>query len=210
MSRNSLNSLATRCNRHCGTITLFENSTDELNRLKTSLLQYCNGTDSILHYYFIIHDDTDHLHFHFIFIYNTTIRLGTTLNKLSAFLNVDTTQIGVEKLTNLNAYLRYFLHLEEDISKKRYEVTDIFSDETLTRLQDYLDTDDEVLSVSRLISLVLTYQNEVDIMNYLGLTTYHKYRYEIKLLYEHTAYLSYNYPHLKPEYQYKKDLPFDE
>lgn len=207
MSHNSLNSLATRCNRHCGTITIYEDKGQSVERTRSMLLSFVNNTDSILHYYFILHDDTEKRHFHFIFIFATTIRLGTTLNKLSTFLNFDTTQIGIEKLTNLNAYLRYFLHLEEDLEKKRYDITEIISDENLTRLQDYIDTDDEVISATRLISLVLTYANEVDIMNYLGLTTYHKYRYEIKLLYENMSYLAYHYKHLIPEKK-MNDLPF--
>lgn len=208
MSHNALNSLATRCNRHCGTITIYEDKGQSVERIRATFLSFLHNQDNILHYYFIIHDDTERKHIHFILIFATTYRLGTTLNKLSAYLNLDTTQIGIEKLTNLNAYLRYFLHLEEEVDKKRYDIMDIVSDENLTRLQDYIDTDDEVISSTRLISLVLTYANEVDIMNYLGLTTYHKYRYEIKLLYENMTYLALHYKHLIPEKKLDNDLPF--
>lgn len=209
MSRSSLNGLDTRCIRMCGVITIYQNKGQSHSSLLPKLLNYCN-CGRFVHYYFILHDDTDELHYHFILILAATTRLNTILNGMADVLGIDVIQIGIEKLTNLNAKLRYFLHLEESAEKKRYNVDNIYSDESITRLEDYINTDDDILSSERLFQLVLTYQNEIDLMHYLGLSVYHKYRYEIKTLLENSSYLALHYKHLVPTFKQNKDLPFDE
>lgn len=188
-------SLDTRCLRACGIITLYEG--DDVVVFKKIMLSFCNNYENISHYYFIFHDDADKIHIHFALTFRQQVRLKTLLNKISFTFNIDVTRIGVEKLINLNSQLRYFLHLEEDISKKRYDVLDIISDESIDAITGYLGSDEDTLNIQRLFALVMKYDDEIDLMYYLDLPMYHKYRHEIHTLYDRRFHLLGHYGHLK-------------
>lgn len=195
--------------RQCGIITLYDNLGQTMPNLLDLFRKFCFSYENVRHYYFIVHDDVDKLHIHFAFIFEKPVRISTMISKISEFCNIDVLQVSCEKLVSLNANLRYMLHLDESIDKKRYAIDDIYSDESITSLQDYIDSDNDELTTTRLIQICLTYSNEVDIMNHVGLTTFHKYRYEIRVLLDNASYLAYHYKHLIPEKIFNdKDLPF--
>lgn len=195
--------LDTRTNRICGTIFVPED--DDVKNVQLSILKFMNSVDFVNDYYVILHDDTDNLHFHYIIISNSVKRLSTFLNTLQTILNIDVTCIGVERLINLNMYLRYFLHLDESEDKKRYLVTDIYSNKSVHELNYLLDSDTEELTAMQLILSVLTYPRSHDLMIHLGLARYHKYRYEIKELQDNYMMLQNQYGKLLDD---SNNLPF--
>lgn len=202
MSRNS--SINQRVVRACGTIFYKGDCTlDELNK---NMLKYCNNEQIIMHYYFINHDDdVDKPHLHYLFVFDSQVRLSTLLNRLEVVTGLPRDNISVEKCLDFNSYLRYMLHIGED--KKQYAVVDIVSDEGVDTLQKYIASDDITLNIRRLFQLIMKYDDEVDLMYHLDLPIYHKYRHEIKTLYERKFYLLGHYKFLDRE-DNANNLPF--
>lgn len=200
MSRND--KLDKRVMSICGTIYLWSMDRFELH---SKLLEFCKTSDYITHYYFIFHDDEENqLHFHYILRCNRSIRLSTMLNNLEVGLGIDRNQISVEVLRNLNYYLRYFLHVEEE-DKKQYFISAIVSDESTALLESYINTDDFEITTERLIAYIVNSNTIDELMIRMGLKSFHKYRYEIKELWETRGSLSVRYKYLISG---ANDLPF--
>lgn len=202
MSRNS--SINQRVVRACGTI--YYDEVCSLDEVKKNMLKYCNNEQIIMHYYFINHDDdVTKQHLHYLFYFDTQVRLSTLLNRLEVVTGLPRDKISVEKCMDFNSYLRYMLHIEED--KKQYSILDIVSDEGVDTIQKYIASDDITLNIRRLFQLIMKYDDEVDLMYHLDLPTYHKYRHEIKTLYERKIYLLVHYKFLDKD-DNSNNLPF--
>lgn len=204
---NKLNKLETRCLSMCGVISCWQT---DIIRIKEVLNQFFTSSDYILHYYYIFHDDeVDNLHYHYVIRLNKAVRCSTMLNSLDDFFashikGFDRNQISVDRLTDLNAYLRYFIHLDYE-DKKPYFPYQICSDETLQMIEGYINSDNCELTAERLISYVINSSTIDDLMISMGLKAYHKYRYEISQLWDNKTGLLVRYKHLKSD---RNDLPF--
>lgn len=190
-----------RVTRICGVFTLFDNQ-DENDIFNRLLLFFETFTDR-LHYYMIKHDDADRIHWHYAIICTKAIRLGTMINKIADFMNVDNTQISAESMNSRSAMLTYFLHLDS-VDKKQYDLKDIRSDESLQTIADYINANGDELTAIQLIKYVLQYPREFELLVAIGLPLYHKYRYEINMLNDNYMLLSQRYSFLLKE----NNLPF--
>lgn len=191
-----------------GTIYLWQYSREEI---QNALYHFCRDNDFVLHYYYIYHDDeSDKLHFHYVLRLNRAIRLLTMLNNFETFFKnqlgnaFDRDQVSVEGLTDLNAYLRYFIHLEYD-DKKPYRPCDIYSDETLSMIEGYINSEGYELTAERLFAYIINSETLDDLMLKMGLKAFHKYRYEIKELWDSRGGLKARHPELVSD---ANDLPF--
>lgn len=182
----------------------------DIKKICEVLMTFFTLNEEILHYYFIFHDDEDtNLHYHYCIRLNRAVRCSTMLNKLETYFKAhingfDRNQIGVEPLTDLNAMLRYFIHFEYD-DKKQYQPYDIKSDETYQMILSYINTDNYELTTERLIAYIVNASTIDDLMFRMGLRVYHKYRYEIKELWDNKSVLMIRYKHL---ISHSNDLPF--
>lgn len=196
-------SLGTRTTRICGTIYFPSDFT------QTDMISICDklmhSLDFVIDYYFILHDDAEFLHVHYIILSSQVKRLQTYLNNINCILNFDEKLISVETLKNLNMYLRYFMHLDESDNVKRYLVTEIHSNKSVDEINYLLDNDTEELTAIQLIISVIKYPRSHDLMVHLGLHRFHKYRYEIRELQDNYMTISNQYKHLIDN---TNDLPF--
>lgn len=180
MPHSDNHSLDTRCMKMSGVISLscVENHQNFISRLFVFLSNA--GLDS---FYFIYHDETEVKHIHYLVILKRICRLKTFLNKLAEGLNMPSLAISIEKCSSVNSMLRYFLHIGER-DKKLYIIDDIRSNMPVNFIDNLINSDDDSIDFSRLLTIVCESKTELEIMNKLGLKTYHKYRYEIRIMME--------------------------
>lgn len=192
----------------CGVLNLSKESTyEDLSSLLELFIVGMENCNYVSHYFAIIHDDSDVIHIHYAILMDSQKRILTMINKLCEICNLEPNQVSIEHLKNLNAILRYFLHMNED--KKKYKISDIKSDMSTDEIASYVNSDSDAQSLTskQLITSVLLYPNECDLMCILGLQTFHKYRNEIRTLYDHHAYVQSHYGYLLDE-QNSNNLPF--
>lgn len=197
-----------KVSRVCGVLNLSKDSTyDEMVSFREKFIVGMENYDYCLNYFVILHDDSDTLHLHYIVLLQKPRRVINTLNDIAQIMGIEQNQVSIDVLSNLNAQLRYFVHLNED--KKQYPVTDIKSNLSLPQVSELINNTSQAVPLSsiQLITYVLLYPHEADLMVVLGLDTYHKYRSEIKMLYEQSMYLNMKYKYLLNENN-AMNLPF--
>lgn len=176
------------------------------------LMQFVDNYNRIGNYYFIVHDDTDILHIHFAFVLSSQTRLETIFNKLADVIvykykdTRDTFGINIEKCSNLNAYLRYMLHIDEASikqNKKKFDIENIITNDSVNSIEGIINSKKGNIDAYYLRNAVLDSSSDFDLMVKLGLQVYHKYRYEIDLLKQQRISLL-----LEREKEKERDLPF--
>lgn len=119
-------------------------------------------------YMFIVHDDSEHIHVHFILLLKIQVRLNTMCNKLSEKLNVNNLAISITKLVSIVGSLKYFLHLTEESledGKKIYDKLEILSNESHLIIEGYLDSESsDNVSVSLIRQLVIECDLKSDVL----------------------------------------------
>lgn len=187
--------LDTRVMCCCGSINYnnCDRSEDSIMNIRKTFIAMCDTIDRVIeNYYFILHFDTDIVHIHYILELSNQVRLKSMLNHLESLLKVNRNAINIDKCVSVSNYLKYMLHLTDlsiDDGKEVYSSDDIYSNLCDDIVQNYIDCDDNGLSIERLIDICFTSKDLIEIMRKLGLKTYHKYRYEIKDILDREYYL---------------------
>ena len=188
-----VNTLDTRCMKMSGVISLRDYTQEETTKLLGNLFTFFVNS-SLDSFYYILHTDSDTLHIHYLVVLKRITRLKTFLNRLSDGLNLPSLAISIDKCSSINAMLRYFLHIGED--KKKYFITDIYSNMPRDYIDNLISTDDDCLDFARLVCILIDCKDEIQAMEKLGLKTFHKYRYEIKVLFDNGYALHETYERL--------------
>lgn len=181
---------------------------DDKSELLFAFNDFCEGYNKISKYYFILHDDTDVVHIHFIFYSVSQVQLMTYFNKLRKHFVPKYTRdefgINIEKCEDFNAHLRYLVHQDNKSTqegKKQYSIEDIISNDSVEMIDNFIHSKKGVIDAFYLRDCVLDYPDEFDLMVKLGLSVYHKYYKEIDLLKSMRASLC-----LRREQERKDDL----
>lgn len=203
----SKNKLETRVISAFGSINLngVENSAIFMKLLANFFEDYAVCEE----YYLIEHNETETLHIHYLIRLNKQVRLSTLINLISDGMNINPLAINIDKCRGFNQCLRYMLHIDDSSkleNKKVYQVSDIVSSSDEKNIINLIQSDDDLdLSWELLIKAVIKYSRTSDLIKYLGLKNYHKYRFEIKDLIEEKL----NYPTFLKQYGYLEDeTPF--
>ena len=192
-SEEKLDKWSKRCVQWCGSINLKQYTIDDVPELKKRLCKCFDDSQRIESYFFIFHTETDTLHFHYVVQCYGAIRGKTLVNELHSY-GFTESEFGInfDCLSSLGAMLKYFLHLDgydEEGEKKRYELEDIVSNYPIEVVENYIVLDDDTLNVDRLIQICLECGNIIAVMKRLGLNVYHKYRDEIKTIFNYEGHL---------------------
>lgn len=176
-----------------------------IESIKKMFIDFVNVSD----FYFICHDDTNTLHYHYLIKLKKQTRLSTIINFIADYLSINTLAINIDKCRGFNQCLRYMLHIDDSSkidNKKVFDVADIVSNDNIENINNFLQSDDDdLMSFEFLIKGVLKYSKTSDLIKYFGLKNYHKYRFEIRDLLDEKL----NSPKLQMDYQYLiDDLPF--
>lgn len=129
-----------------GNIQLGEFETQDLNEIRKIFTKKFNEIPSVDSWYFIVHDDSDNIHVHFILLLKGQIRLCTMCNKLADLFNVNPLAISITKLASIVGSLKYFLHLTEESQvdgKKVYQASEIISTDSDLVIQGYLESESD-------------------------------------------------------------------
>lgn len=200
-------SLDTRCTKICGVVTLPKDYPSKV--LEVKLVDFFNSYNVCVRYYIILHDENEeNLHFHYACSLSSQKRLKTFLNDMNNFLALGINYIGVESMRSLSGMLMYFIHANQE-HKKEYLVEDIISNDNEEIIFDLIDMKAAEVTTIYLIEMVLRFDHDSDLMKYIGLTTYHKYRNEIKVLRDESFYLNAKYKYLlDKKFDAEGELPF--
>lgn len=213
MSKKNRLPLDTRVTRACGFVDFRECISsskdieyDLMQKKKIEFSQVCDDYKDIESYYLIYHSETDTPHIHFIFLLKRQVTLSRIINVLSDMLGVDTLAVSVDKLSSLGAHLRYIVHQDKSSiseGKPMYEITDIVSNDSYELIEGYLNSIDDEIDVNILMNIVADCNNEIQVMQRLGLKYYHRYRAEIKTMFDYHSQIR----EIRNENR-DKDLPF--
>lgn len=204
-----MNKLDRRVRSICGSVNLKDYSVSDVGNLTYKLVDYLNDKSVVKEYYFIFHTETDTLHFHYILIFNRQQMLKTWILKFSECLGLEEIAINIDVLAYRNAHLRYMLHIDEEskkVGKKVYDISSIVTNMNPKLLSAFIHSknDSDKLDIYSLeLICVQCMGNIVEIMEFLDLTLYHKYRFEIGLILEHFAIIK-----LKFDNDESLELPF--
>lgn len=183
---------------------------DDKNRLSiTDFANYFGSYIPCSDYYLITHDDTDTFHIHYLIKLNRQVRLGTIINFMADGLSINPLAINIDKCRGLNLCLRYMLHIDDSSkleNKKVFNVSDMVSNRDMNFITTLIECDDDdEISWEKLVKAVVKYNKTSELIKFLGLHAYHKYRFEIKDLLEEKL----NSPKFLYEYSYlDDDTPF--
>lgn len=183
-------------NYACGSINFDIKNHSDLNDIMIKFVDFCESYKQITNYYLIAHDDTDVPHIHFIFYCTQHVMLITLFNQMRKFFVPNYTRdeygINIMKCENINAHLKYFLHLDKESiaqNKKQFNLEDIVSNEDMQVIDNYIHSKKGQIDAYLLRDAVLDNIFEFDLMVKLTLPLYHRYRYEIQILKDERAHL---------------------
>lgn len=196
-----------------GSINFSESTHSDLPQILKSFVDKVESCLFVENYYVIAHDDTNTPHIHYILELSTQKRLKTLLNDFEK-LGYNRNAVNIGKLGVLCESLRYMLHMtEESINdgKKKYLIDNLVSNMPIEYIENCLASEDDNFNVDRLIAICLECDgNKVSIMRKLGLSIYHKYRFEINdiLNYEMTLRFARDKERDRREKEKLNELPF--
>lgn len=192
----------------CGILDFDTKTIEDKSELLYAVNDFCEGYNKISKYYFILHDDADVIHIHFIFYSVSQVQLMTYFNKLRKHLVPKYTRneygISIEKCEDFNAYLKYIVHQDAKSikeSKKQYSIEDIISNDSVELIDNYIHSKRGVIDAYYLRDCILDYPDDFDLMVKLGLSVFHKYWKEIDMLRSMRASLA-----MRREEEKKEDL----
>lgn len=178
--------LSDRTKKFCGSINFKELNNCENLDIKVKLLYHILECNPLIDTFYLIgHGETETKHLHYIICYKNQIRGQTVLNYLAEAMEVNPLAVNIQKLAFIGSHLRYIIHQDPDsikLGKKRYEITDIQSNDNKEIIEGYISSKSDDLTYDFLRRLVIAYPHEYQIMERLELKLYHKYRAEIKTL----------------------------
>lgn len=154
----------------------------KISSLAERLKAFCDNNMKL--YAFILHDrdmkednTPKYKHIHMCGIWcNAKQRLSTIMNALSSWLEIDTLEIEIEKMTSLVGSIQYLIH-KNDSQKTQYDITKVVSSLSLEELNVYMQAcEKEQLTAVALIDMCKHETSLLEIMKKIGLEAYRQYR----------------------------------
>lgn len=151
-----------------GNIQLGDFPTQDLNEIRKIFTQKFNEIYVADSWYFIVHDDSDHLHVHFILLLKGQVRLCTMCNKLAEMFDVNPLAISITRLKSIVGSLKYWLHITPESiedGKKPYPASEIISTDSDLVIQGYLDSEsDNNISLRLIRQLIIESDIKSDVL----------------------------------------------
>lgn len=180
--------LDTRVNKAFGSVNLKDWDSTAIDQLSVVVETIFKNYVPLTDYFFIWHTETDTLHFHFLIFLSKQVRLSTIINYISDSMGISSLAVNIDMCRGVSLCLRYMLHIDDTSkieNKKIYNYNDFISNHDISYIDQLIQMDEEdEVTTQTLINLVIKYSSKVDIMYALGLKTYHKYRSEIKDMFD--------------------------
>jgi hypothetical protein len=114
-------------------------------------------------------------HYHIIIYEHKRTYCSTILNKLVELLGVNPLAITIDKCVDIQGAIQYLIH-KNDKEKYQYNELDIVSNIDNDELINILTSENNSLSIDRLIQICFEERNRINIMRRIGLGYYHLYR----------------------------------
>ena len=122
-----------------------------------------------------------HTHIHFIGIGHRK-RLLNYLNQFSIWFECSTLAVSIDKLTDFTTMCQYLIH-KNDLDKFQYSKDRIFTNMSKDELDTTLNAEiGESLTADKLMFIIGTSNNVVEVINRVGLSNFQHYYPTIKLL----------------------------
>lgn len=157
-----------KCMEFFGNVQLGKYYTQDYVQIRKDFDNFFKDKKEIYSYYFILHDDSDYLHVHFIICCSIQVRPITWLNKMADSLQVSEQAISITKLRSIVGAIKYVLHKSEESiedGKKEYDVHELLSNENDLVIQGYLESEsDNNLSLSLIRDLVVSCDLKSDVI----------------------------------------------
>lgn len=168
----------------CGSINFKGITEEDKPKMLERLFDTFKSSQFVENYYYIVHDDTDTWHIHYIIEIDRQKRIKTLLHWLADGISVSPQAVNIQALGSLSKYLEYCLHWtneSKEEGKKEYVLTNWISNCPYDYIDNVIANGENELTAVRLIAIVLECEaNKPRIMKTLGLKAYHKYRSEIR------------------------------
>lgn len=140
-----------------------------------NLLKCLEGLSSDgFRYYAIIHDkdNNEYKHIHLVLLSSKTLRLKQFLNSVADNFGCDISNISVRETTNITKNIQYLIHKNENESKYKYEISEVFSNDSPKNLLSILQSDedcfDELVSSESLVDCIRYSENIMQMYFKLG------------------------------------------
>lgn len=122
-----------------------------------------------------------HLHIHFIGIGGRK-RLLTYLNMFAVWFECSTLAVSIDKLTDFTSMCQYLIH-KNDLDKFQYSRDKIYTNLPKDELESTLNAElGDSLTADKLMFIIGTSNNLVEVINRVGLSNFQHYYPTIKLL----------------------------
>lgn len=125
-------------------------------------------------YYGIIHDkdDSEYKHIHLVLFSTKTIRLKQFLNACCDAFSCDVDNVSVRETTNVVKNIQYLIHKNENESKHKYSIDEVFTNDNKSDLNTLLGSEDnsydELVSTENLVDTIKNANSAMDMIFKLG------------------------------------------
>lgn len=130
----------------------------------------------------IIHDkDVDDdgkikvIHIHFVFRLRKRCRKSTIINKLASLAEVNTLAVSVDGASSFEGCFQYLIH-KNDPNKFQYSIDDVVTNLGEGEIDIIMDSKSVALDLPSLKAACLGSEDLVEIIEFVGLSTYQHYR----------------------------------
>ena len=142
-----------------------------------NLLKFFEDNKDIISYYsYILHNDTDKLHYHILIETRSNLAKNTIINMFAKQLKCNRDIVQVLYAIDFVKENRYLIHLD-DIDKEPYLLNDVSSND-IERLTDMIDKNIDInsITIDYLINIVNSSDTLIQCYSKLGLGLSSKYR----------------------------------
>ncbi len=156
---------------------MYHDTANNKNILESDLLAlFDNNKDIISYYAFILHNDTEHLHYHIIIECRSNLAKNTIINMFAKELKCNRDIVRVLYVIDFVKENRYLLHID-DADKEPYLLNDITSND-IERFTDMIDKNIDIncITIEYLIDIVNSCDTLTHCYSKLGLGLSSKYR----------------------------------
>lgn len=171
-------SLATKSSQANIVVSLTDKDYKRLDIIIDKVKIYLDGLKC--YYAFILHDkdinkdgERKRKHIHIVLFNSQRKRFSTFINELSESVDVLPQAINIEKLVNLEGSIQYLLHLH-DTDKYLYDISELITNIPLSELDIYLKSESQTLTVDKLVNIIRSAHNRLDVISQIGLTRYNQ------------------------------------
>lgn len=158
-------------------VLMFHDTSNNKIIIDNDLLELFDKNKDIISYYaFILHNDTEHLHYHIIIECRSNLAKSTIINMFAKGLKCNRDIVQVLYVIDFVKENRYLLHID-DTDKEPYLLNDVTSND-IDRFIEMIDKNIDInsITIDYLINIVNTSDTLIQCYSKLGLGLSSKYR----------------------------------